>query len=51
MKGTAQPGLGDIIIIIVIIIIIIYFNCKWVFTRWQWLCNKTQQTNNTRHPK
>jgi hypothetical protein len=21
---------------IIIIIIIIYFNCKWVFTRWQW---------------
>jgi hypothetical protein len=27
---------------IIIIIIIIYFNCKWVFTRWQWLYNKTQ---------
>jgi hypothetical protein len=34
-------------IIIIIIVIIIYFNCKWVFTRWQWLYNKTQQTNNT----
>jgi hypothetical protein len=29
------------------IIIIIYFNCKWVFIRWQWYYNKTQQTNNT----
>jgi hypothetical protein len=26
-------------------------NCKWVFTRWQWLYNKTQQTNNTHHTK
>jgi hypothetical protein len=24
----------------------IYFNCKWVFTRWQWYYNKTQHTNN-----
>jgi hypothetical protein len=29
--------------------IIIYFNCKWVFTRWQWYYNKTQHTNNTSH--
>jgi hypothetical protein len=29
----------------------IYFNCKWVFTRWQWYYNKTQHTNNTHHTK
>jgi hypothetical protein len=34
-----------------LVIIIIYFNCKWVFTRWQWYYNKTQHTNNTHHTK
>jgi hypothetical protein len=33
------------------VFIIIYFNCKWVFTRWQWYYNKTQHTNNTHHTK
>jgi hypothetical protein len=28
-------------------IISIYFNCKCVFSRWQWYYNKTQHTNNT----
>jgi hypothetical protein len=32
-------------------IFIISFNCKWVFTRWQWYYNKTQHTNNTHHTK
>jgi hypothetical protein len=32
-----------------IIIIIVYFDCKWVFTRWQWYYNKTLNTNNTQH--
>jgi hypothetical protein len=36
---------------ITIIIVIIYFNCKWVFTRWQWYYNKAQHTNNTHHTK
>jgi hypothetical protein len=40
-----------IYIIFIIIIIIIYFNCEWIFSRWQWLYNKTQQTNNTHHTK
>jgi hypothetical protein len=31
------------------IIIITYFNCKWVFTLWQWDYNKTQHANNTPH--
>jgi hypothetical protein len=31
--------------------IYIYFNCKWVFTLWQWYYNKTQHTNNTHHTK
>jgi hypothetical protein len=30
-----------------IIIIIIYFNCKWVFTRWQLQYSKIQHTNNS----
>jgi hypothetical protein len=34
-----------------IVIIIIYFNCKWVFTLWQWLYNKTQHINITHHTK
>jgi hypothetical protein len=29
----------------------LYFNCKWVFTRWQCYYNKTQHTNNTHHTK
>jgi glucan phosphoethanolaminetransferase (alkaline phosphatase superfamily) len=37
------------VMFIIIIIIIIYFNCKWVFTRWQWYYNETQHTNNTQH--
>jgi hypothetical protein len=28
-------------------IIIILFNCKWVFTQWQWYYSKTEHTNNT----
>jgi hypothetical protein len=31
-----------------------YYNCKLVFTRWQWYCNKTQNTphsNKTQHTK
>jgi hypothetical protein len=32
------------VIIIIIIIIIIELNCKWIFTRWQWYYNKTQNT-------
>jgi hypothetical protein len=35
--------------LLLLIIIIIYFNCKYVFTRWQWYYNKTQHTNNTPH--
>jgi hypothetical protein len=31
--------------------IVIYFNCKWVFTGWQWHYNKTQHTNNTHQTK
>jgi hypothetical protein len=27
-----------VMLIIIIIIIIIFINCKWVDTRWQWLC-------------
>jgi hypothetical protein len=30
-----------------ILFITIYFNCKWVFNRWQWYYNKAQHTNNT----
>jgi hypothetical protein len=26
-------------------VVYIYFNCKWVFTRWQWYYNKTQHTS------
>jgi hypothetical protein len=33
------------------IVYIFIFNCKWVFTRWQWYYNKTQHTNNTHHTK
>jgi hypothetical protein len=40
-----------IIIIVIIIIIIIILNLKWIFTQWQWYCNKTQHTNNTHHTK
>jgi hypothetical protein len=29
----------------------IYFNCKWVFTWWQWYYSKTQHTNNTHDTK
>jgi hypothetical protein len=40
----------------IITIIIIYFNCKWVYTRWQSYYNKThtqitQRSNETQHTK
>jgi hypothetical protein len=35
-RDQCRALVNTVIIIIIIIIIIIYFNCKWVFTRWQW---------------
>jgi hypothetical protein len=32
-------------------LIIVYFNCKWIFTWWQWYYNKTLHTNNTHRTK
>jgi hypothetical protein len=50
-KGMKPHTTGETLIRPAYVLFFIYFNCKWVFTRWQWYYNKTQHTNNTHHTK
>jgi hypothetical protein len=47
MAGGKLYAPTIIIIIISELILFIYFNCKWVFTLWQWYYSKSQYTNKT----
>jgi hypothetical protein len=39
------------LLLLLLLLLLSIFNCKCVFTRWQWYYNKTQYTNNTHHTK
>jgi hypothetical protein len=46
-KEMKPHTIGEILIRPAYFLFPIYFNCKWVFTCWQWYYIKTQHTNNT----